>query len=512
MKRITKIDAAAKETKKLRVAAYARVSTDSADQLVSLDAQKEHYEQVIKNCPNWEFAGLYYDEGVSGTKMAKRDGLLRMLADCERGLIDYILVKSISRFSRNTVESVETVRRLSAMGIYIFFEKENIDTGKMEGELMLSIMSSLAEDESRSLSENNKWSIQKRFQNGTYVIGTPAYGYKNAEGKMVIDEEKAEVVRRIFDSVLEGKSSGTIAKELNAKGIPTARGVQWRGSVITAMIRNETYTGVAVFQKTYKDDQFNSHVNHGERGMYRIEGHHDPIVSEEVFLAANTAVDNNAKEKGVVRNSGKYSVRYALSGKIFCGECGGKCKRKKIYGDIWYGCETHARESKKCRQLPVRADMVEAAFVNMMNKLIYGRDAVLLPMSGRLLGGGDKEIIDRLAEINTELDAVAERRQAADKFFAKGLLDAAVYREELDELARKEKELHTVQAGIEGDPNLDSDRQRALNELLRYTAKAELLTAFPDEVFTKHVDRVIIFSRKEVGFAMKCGPFFQERI
>lgn len=512
MKRITKIDAAAKKTKKLRVAAYARVSTDSADQLVSLDAQKEHYEQVIKSCPNWEFAGLYYDEGVSGTKMAKRDGLLRMLADCERGLINYILVKSISRFSRNTVESVETVRRLSAMGIYIFFEKENIDTGKMEGELMLSIMSSLAEDESRSLSENNKWSIQKRFQNGTYVIGTPAYGYKNADGKMVIDEEKAEVVRRIFDSVLEGKSGGTIAKELNAKGIPTARGVQWRGSVITAMIRNETYTGVAVFQKTYKDDQFNSHVNHGERGMYRIEGHHDPIVSEEVFLAANTAVDNNAKEKGVVRNSGKYSVRYALSGKIFCGKCGGKCKRKKIYGDIWYGCETHARESKKCRQLPVRADMVEAAFVNMMNKLIYGRDAVLLPMSGRLLGGGDKEIIDRLAEINTELDAVAERRQAADKFFAKGLLDAAVYREELDELARKEKELHTVRTGIEGDPNLDSDRQRALNELLRYTAKAELLTAFSDEVFTKHVDRVIIFSRKEVGFAMKCGPVFRERI
>lgn len=133
-------------------------------------------------------------------------------------------------------------------------------------------------------------------------------------------------------------------------------------------------------------------------------------------------------------------------------------------------------------------------------------------MSGRLLGGGDKEIIDRLAEINTELDAVAERRQAADKFFAKGLLDAAVYREELDELARKEKELHTVRAGIEGDPNLDSDRQRALNELLRYTAKAELLTAFSDEVFTKHVDRVIIFSRKEVGFAMKCGPVFQERI
>ena len=511
MKRIIKIDAAAKETKELRVAAYARVSTDSADQLVSLEAQKEHYEQVIKNCPNWEFAGLYYDEGVSGTKMAKRDGLLRMLADCERGLINYILVKSISRFSRNTVESVETVRRLSAMGIYIFFEKENIDTGKMEGELMLSIMSSLAEDESRSLSENNKWSIQKRFQNGTYVIGTPAYGYKNADGKMVIDEEKAEVVRRIFDSVLEGKSGGTIAKELNAKGIPTARGVQWRGSVITAMIRNETYTGVAVFQKTYKDDQFNSRVNYGEKGMYRIEGHHEPIVSEEVFRAANFAVDNNAREKGITK-SRKYTKRYALSGKVFCGECGGKCKRQKIYGEVWYGCDTHVKDKKKCRQLPVRADMVEAAFVNMMNKLIYGRDAVLLPMSGRLLGGGDKEVLGRLESLNTELAMVAERRQAADKFFAKGLLDAAVYREELDALAQKEKEINAARNGIEGDPDLDFDRQLALNDLLKYTAKADQLTAFSDEVFTKHVDRVIIFSRKEVGFVMKCGPVFRERI
>ena len=511
MKRIIKIDAAAKETKELRVAAYARVSTDSADQLVSLEAQKEHYEQVIKNCPNWEFAGLYYDEGVSGTKMAKRDGLLRMLADCERGLINYILVKSISRFSRNTVESVETVRRLSAMGIYIFFEKENIDTGKMEGELMLSIMSSLAEDESRSLSENNKWSIQKRFQNGTYVIGTPAYGYKNVDGKMVIDEEKAAIVRRMFASVMEGKSGAKIASELQAEGIPTARGGKWQSSVIIGMIRNETYIGVAVFQKTYKDDQFNSRVNCGEKGMYRIEGHHEPIVSEEVFRAANSAVDNNAREKGITK-SRKYTKRYALSGKVFCGECGGKCKRKKIYGEVWYGCDTHVKDKKKCRQLPVRADMVEAAFVNMMNKLIYGRDAVLLPMSGRLLGGGDKEVLGRLESLNTELAMVAERRQAADKFFAKGLLDAAVYREELDALAQKEKEINAARAGIEGDPDLDFDRQLALNDLLKYTAKADQLTAFSDEVFTKHVDRVIIFSRKEVGFVMKCGPVFRERI
>ena len=307
------------------------------------------------------------------------------------------------------------------------------------------------------------------------------------------------------------KSGAKIANELQAEGIPTARGGKWQSSVIINMIRNETYIGVAVFQKTYKDDQFNSRVNYGEKGMYRIEGHHEPIVSEEVFRAANFAVDNNAREKGITK-SRKYTKRYALSGKVFCGECGGKCKRKKIYGEVWYGCDTHVKDKKKCRQLPVRADMVEAAFVNMMNKLIYGRDAVLLPMSGRLLGGGNKEVLGRLESLNTELAMVTERRQAADKFFAKGLLDAAVYREELDALAQKEKEINAARAGIEGDPNLDFDRQLALNELLKYTAKADRLTAFSDEVFTKHVDRVIIFSRKEVGFVMKCGPVFRERI
>lgn len=165
MKRITKIDATADSSgKKLRVAAYARVSTGSDEQLISLEAQKNHYEGLIKSRKDWEFAGLYYDEGVTGTKIAKREGLLSMLSGCEKGVIDYILVKSISRFSRNTVESVETVRKLYGMGISIFFEKENIDTGKMEGELLLSILSSLAESESRSISANSTWSIQKRFR------------------------------------------------------------------------------------------------------------------------------------------------------------------------------------------------------------------------------------------------------------------------------------------------------------------------------------------------------------
>ena len=176
MPRITKIEATrTAHRKKLRVAAYARVSTNREHQLASLETQKKHYEKYIKARSDWEYTGLYFDEGISGTKMEKREGLLRLLEDCDKGLIDFIVVKSISRFSRNTVECIETVRKLCDKGTHIYFEKENIDTGKMEGELLLSILSSLAESESRSISDNINWGIQKRLRNGTFKIGYTPY-------------------------------------------------------------------------------------------------------------------------------------------------------------------------------------------------------------------------------------------------------------------------------------------------------------------------------------------------
>lgn len=331
MKRITKIEATAKTTRrKLRVAAYARVSTDSVEQIVRLETQKNHYENYIKSRPDWEYAGLYYDEGITGTKLVRRDGLLRLLADCEKGLIDYIIVKSISRFSRNTVDSIETVRRLCELRIYIYFEKENIDTGKMEGELLLSILSSLAESESRSISDNETWSIQKRFMKGTFKIGYPPYGYDNVGGQMLVNEEQAVVVRRIFDSVLAGKTPALIAKELNREGIRSKRGGRWESNVIHGMIRNEKYTGDLLLQKTFTDDQFNRHVNHGEKTQYQVKNHHEAIVTHEAFDAANAIIAVNGKEKGHDGDGAKYMNRYVMSGEIICGECGGTWKRVKL--------------------------------------------------------------------------------------------------------------------------------------------------------------------------------------
>ena len=437
MKRITKIEAAKDSgRRKLRVAVYARVSTDSNEQLASLESQKNHYERYIKARPDWEYAGLYYDEGVSGTSMAKRDGLLRLLEDCDTGLIDYIIVKSISRFSRNTVDSIETVRRLCEKGIYIYFEKEKIDTGKMEGELLLSILSSLAESESHSIAENNKWSIQKRYQNGTFKIG-----YDNVDGKMVINKEQADVVRWIFDELLSGKSTRDIAKELNDAGIHTKRGGRWNSGVISGMVRNEKYKGDVLCQKTYTDDRFNRHDNNGERTQYYYRDHHEAIVSREKHEAANAIIDLNASEKGVRDNTEKYKKRYVYSGKIICGECGGKCKRVKLYGYFGFACQTHVKDKNACGMIAIPEEPIRGAFVTMMNKLTFARDKVLIPYSVMLRQGHTKARIERIDQLDSLLEQNLQRRQQILQFFTKGLLDPVVYQEENDALLKKEEEL-----------------------------------------------------------------------
>ena len=331
MARITKIEAAGGfiEKKKIRVAAYARVSTRSDEQLLSLETQKEHYDNFISANPEWEYAGLYYDEGISGTKVEKRDGLLALLKDCDDGKIDRVITKSISRFSRNTTDCLEMVRSLTKLNIYLYFEKENIDTEHMSSELMLSILSSIAESESRSISQNSTWSIKHRFEEGTYIISYPPYGYANVDGKMVIVPEEAEIVKDIFTMTLNGMGTYLIAKELNSRGIPSKKGAGWHSGTVRGILQNEKYTGDVIFQKTYTDDNYNRHTNYGEKNMYICRNHHEPIVSHEVFDAAAAVMEQRAKEKSIEAGVGKYQRLYAFSGKIICSECGSTFKRRQ---------------------------------------------------------------------------------------------------------------------------------------------------------------------------------------
>lgn len=513
MSRITKIEAAkANDKRKLRVAAYARVSTDSEEQLLSLDTQKNHYETYIKARPDWEYAGLYYDEGITGTKLAKRDGLLKLISDCEDRLIDYIIIKSISRFSRNTVDSIEIVRKLCSMGIYIFFEKENIDTGKMESELLLSILSSLAESESHSIAENSKWSIQKRFQNGTFKISYPPYGYENVDGKMLIDEEKAETVRWIFAEILVGKTPAIVAKELNRKGIPSKRGGRWEGHVINGMIKNEKYTGDVILQKTFTDDSFTRHVNRGEKNRYLVKDHHEAIISHEVFDAANAIIEANGREKGIQKGEPKYLNRYAFSGKIICSECGGKFKRVKLARYFGYSCNTHVKNKNACSMRTVPEEPIKGAFVTMMNRLTFGRSKVLVPLSEMLKTCQSADTLTKIDELDMQLEKNMGRRQQILQFFTKGLLDPAVYAEENDALDEENARLNAEKDTLSLQMSGSREQQEALTKLLKYTAKGLTLTEFDSELFTEHVDHIVIYGRSEIGFTMKCGPVFRERI
>ena len=497
---------------KRRVAAYARVSTDTAEQLISLKVQKEHYEEYIRSRPDWEFVGVYYDEGITGTSMAKRDGLLRLLADCDRGLIDYIIVKSISRFSRNTLESIETIRKLSDKGVYLYFEKENIDTGKMESELLLSILSSLAESESRSISENSKWSFQKRIMNGTIKLGFMPFGYVKQDGKMVIDEEEAEHVRWIFKQMLSGVSSVDIANELNSKGVLNKRGEKWKPGVVRGIIKNEKYIGDAIFGKTYSDSNFKRHINHGEREMYYVENHHDAIVSREVFEAANRILENNRKEKNINSNGNVSSNRYALSGRIICDECGSKWTRSKQNGRVFYVCRNHIKDKAACSMKSILESSIHAAFMTMMNKLTFAQESVLYPLKENLSIFDGEDALIRVSEIQEKLEKIALRKQQVTGFFSKGLLDPAIHQEEMNRLIADEKQLVKERDLRSNSITTGYDRIQALASLLKYTAKRNMATEYDEELVDEHVDQIIVYSREEIGFVMKCGPIFREKV
>lgn len=519
MKKVTRLggDDKKKSTAKvLRVAAYCRVSTDSDAQLESLDAQKTHYENYINGREDWEFAGLYFDEGISGTKKEKRPALLRMIADCKAGKIDFVITKSISRFARNTTDCLEMVRKLLELNIPIYFEKENLNTSSMESELFLAILSSMAEGESTSISENNKWSIQRRFKNGTFKLSYPPYGYDWDGEQMVINPAQADTVRWIFGQVLSGKGTHAIADELNENGIPTKKGGRWTPTTVRGMISNEKYTGDVIFQKTYTDSQFNRHVNYGQKDQYAMSDHHEAIISREVFEAANALIAQRGKEKGIIKGSEKYQSRYCFSGKIVCGECGDTFKRRihstTTHKYAAWCCNTHIEDKSRCSMKYIRDDAVKAAFVTMSNKLIFAHSMVLKPYVETLQNGCTDAPMRRIQQIQTLLLENAEQRETLTKLMAQGYIDQILYNEEnntlLSQANRYRQEMDTLSKAIGGD----GAHVTAAKNLLRYVEKAAMLTDFDEALFENTVTRIKVLSREEIAFELKCGLTLKERM
>lgn len=348
--RLRKIEPIEAKVKKLRVCAYARVSTDSIKQGESFENQVTTYERVIKSNPEYEFAGVYADLGMSGTN-ENRPELQRMMADCRAGKIDLIITKSVSRFARNTLTFLKFTRELRDLGIGIIFEENNINTLSAEGEIMMTVLASFAQEESRSISENNKWTIKKKFERGEGMINTARFmGYdKDETGDLVINKAEAKIVRRIFELYLSGEGTHRIAKILNEEGIKTVTGGMWHPSTIKGMLINEKYKGDFHLQKYYTPDGKRNQTvkNKGEVKSFYVSEDHPGIVSEEEWQQVQELLQYRKKQRNI-QSGDKYQKRYPLSGILICPHCGKSLRRRYVYNKrVEWICSTYIQKGKE---------------------------------------------------------------------------------------------------------------------------------------------------------------------
>ena len=320
------------------VAAYARVSSGKDAMLHSLSAQVSYYCNLIQRNPEWRYAGVYVDEALTGTK-DNRKGFQRMLADCRAGKIDRIITKSISRFARNTVTLLETVRELKTLGVDVYFEEQNIHSMSGDGELMLSILASFAQEESLSVSENCKWRIRKQFELGEPATWRFMFGYRIRKGVITIHEEEAAVVRWAFKSYLDGVGIAQVSRIMRETQVPSCRGGMWSPKRVLDMLKNEKYAGNALLQKRYVADHLTKleKNNHGELPKYYAEGTHPAIVPPDTFLRVQEQMEQNRLRNGIAKDAPRYS---AFTGMLICENCGKRYHRKVSCTEIAWNCAT----------------------------------------------------------------------------------------------------------------------------------------------------------------------------
>lgn len=491
---------------KKRVGAYCRVSTDSREQHNSFSAQTEYYKTFIENQEDWEFAGIYADEARSGTKLQKRDDFLRMMKDCEDGRIDMVITKSVTRFARNTVDSIQAIRRLKELGIAVYFEKEHINTLSEKSEQLLAILSSIAQGEAESTSTNNKWAAVKRFQDGTFILSCPAYGYtKNENSELIIKEEEAAVVRRIFRDYLNGKGTYVIAKELTDENCPTIRSAEkWNDGVIKEILLNPIYSGNLLFQKTYTTEvlPFRRKRNKGQVPRYFVENNHEPIISPEQADTVKEIMEYRRKQHGL--DSEKCQSRYSFSGKLICGECSGTLRRQKIYigrpyEKIQWCCHQHIEDKTKCSQKAIRDDILRQVFILMWNKLISNYTEILLPLLDVLKKlRMDEQQEQEIEDCSNKIMELSEQGHILSRLISKGYMDPAVFIERQNtltlELAAAKKKRNQLLDSNGFDQEIDGTE--LLLELIK--SNPRIIEEYREDLFLQAVENVIVQSDRIV--------------
>lgn len=496
----------------LRVAAYCRVSSSSDEQLNSFAAQNRYYTELISGNENWKLVDIYADEGITGTSIEKREDFKRMILDCERGLIDIILVKSISRFARNTTECLETVRMLKAHGISVFFEKENIDTGKVSGEMLTAVFASLAQAESESISKNMRWSYQKRMEAGTFVPSSMPYGYNLVDGIITINEREAKNVQMIYEMYLSGISKRSIAQALNDKGIRTRSGQSWSFSSIMYILTNEKYTGNSIWQKTYQTDSLprEQKKNRGERSKYFAKNTHPAIITQGTYDLAQKMRNTRMEARNATGTPTKCGLTFNRI--LLCGECNSTFRSRFDKGKMYWLCNKHANLANDCRVQPIPEQGILNAFIRLYYKL-KRKPEILESLLKNLIALRNSKMLwsTDVIELNKQISDTLSQNQMLTTLKQQGLVDPDIFISKSNELSKQLRELKLKKEALLNSESDDCIAQT--RQLIDVISDApEFINEFDDELFNELVDKIIVESNTSLIFRLKNGLELRETI
>lgn len=498
---------------KRRVCAYARVSSDSDDQLNSFMVQVEHYNRRIAENEDWELVDIYADEGITGTRSDKRDEFQRMLTDCRKGKIDLILVKSVSRFARNIHDCLATVRELKALGIHVEFEEDGLKTADMHDEMMIGAFSSIAQEESTSISNNMRWSYERRMKSGKFLCCSAPYGYDLVENTLIPNSEEAAAVRRIFGSYLSGRSMEQIADGLNADGLPCKNGeTKWLYTAVSYILKNERYIGDALLQKSYTTDTmpFKTVRNKGERDRYYVTGSHEPIISRWEFEQAKQLMESRNRQ---CPNKGR-GKQYTFSLKITCGKCGSSFCRRVTNGKTYWMCHKHFRSKELCEIRQIREDAIQQAFLRLYNKIKPNSRYILSSVLDDLMALRSKITMSdtKVSAINKEIAELTKQSLVLSRLRTKGYMDAAIFMQKTNEINQQLELLKRNRRRLlesDADDKLISDCRL----LIGIVEQSEpFLPQFDENLFHSIVERIVVTEQDRLQFCLLGGFTFTEQL
>ena len=486
-----------------RVAAYCRVSTNSADQQNSYNTQVRYYTRYIKSRSEWTLVDIFADEGLSGTSSEKRENFQRMITMCELKQIDLVVTKSVSRFARNVKETLEYVRKLKLLGIGVVFEKEGINTLSMGDEMLLNTFSAIAQEESVSISQNVRFSIKKKMESGEYINGCVPFGYRLENKVMIPFEPEAEIVRSLFQGYLNGASLTELCRYLEKQSIsPRNQGAKWNVRVVSKMLSNEKYIGDSLYQKKYRETTvpFTQHINYGQEEQYYATGTHEGIVDKEIFASVQELLK---KRRELYSRPEVAPAKYPFTHRIQCSECGTFYRRRIVNGSVVWGCNQHIEDRTACDSHYYREDRVMDAFIGIINRLRFAEEGIIaesieLTEKAILLKKRNNlqalESSQSMAELNAKLLMLEQLK-------SKGYLAPDVFESQSLEINTQINEIKTKRI-----QSLSSALDVALEEFKTLQARLneidEPLDSFDPKLFEEVIKGMTVNNRDDMAFRL----------